>query len=101
MNIFKWLFGGNKGDGRNFYVYVRPKKCDKIVKVRVDLHSELSMNDDGKGYFTRKLVHATRCPFQAEIVLKFNKRRKPAEHEITNGEFVSEEEYEQWLAEQE
>jgi hypothetical protein len=102
MNFLKSIFGGGGGgDNRTCYVHVRPKKCDKIVKVRIDLHRELSATDDGKGYFTRKVVYAVRCPFQAEVVIKFNKRRKITEQEITNGDFVSAEEYEAWLVEQE
>ena len=104
MNILKNLFGGgagNRGDKRGFYVYVRPKRCDEIVEIRVDLYNDLSQEDDSSGFFVRKLASATRCPFQAEVTLFFDKNRRNTTSDIENGEFVSAQEYAEWIAEKE
>jgi hypothetical protein len=101
MNFLKWLLGGgastsNSGDG-GYYLYVRPKMCREIVRVRVNLTNDASLNDDESGYILRKTASATRCPFQAEITLHLNKSRAVLDKEITNGEFVSEQNYLDWL----
>lgn len=102
MNFLKNLFGGgNTGGGddrRGFYVYVRPKRCDEIVEVRIDLYNDLSQTESGDGYFVRKMAQATRCPFPAEIYLEFNKARKVTESTVKDGEIVSAEDYEAYLA---
>jgi hypothetical protein len=95
MNFLKWLFGGgaaNTGDG-GYYLYVRPKMCKEIVRVRVNLTNDASLNDDESGYILRKTASATRCPFQAEITLHLNKSRAIVDREISNGEFVTEADY--------
>lgn len=102
MNFLKKLFGGKGGaDSRGLYVYVRPKRCDQIVQVRIDLYNDLSKSDDGKGYFVRKIAEAARCPFPAELHLYFNNQRKLTEKRIENGEYVTEDEYRAWMAEKE
>jgi hypothetical protein len=104
MNFLKNLFGGSRGgsgDKRSLRLYVRPKRCDRLVEVRIDLYNDLSQEDDGKGYFVRKIAQAARCPFPAELYLQFDGNRRLVEQSIENGEFVTEEEYQAWLAEQE
>lgn len=100
MNFLKNLFsgGGNSGDARGFFVYVRPKRCDQIIEVRIDLRNDLSLTDDG-GYWIRKVAQAARCPFPAEVVLHFDKNRRLVSSEVSDGEEVDKAEYEAWLAE--
>lgn len=95
MNFLKNLFGGggSGGDGRSLVLYVQPKMCKEIVQVRVDLMNGPSLTDDGQGYYMRKLASATRCPFQAEIELFFDKNKKLTDKQITNGTFVTAEDY--------
>lgn len=95
MNFLKNLFGGGggQGDGRSVVLYVQPKMCKEIIQVRVDLLNGPSLTDDGKGYYMRKLASATRCPFQAEIELFFDKGKKLQDKQITNGTFMTEEDY--------
>jgi hypothetical protein len=99
MNFLKKIFGGGSGgyDDHSIYVYVRPKRCDQIVLVRIDLFNDLSQNDLSDGYFVRKIAQAARCPFQAEITLEFDKNRKITDRHIENGEFATEEQYKLWL----
>lgn len=98
MNFLKSLFGGGGQPKNNgYYVYVKPKMCQEIVEVRINLNNDLSPTEDYKGYWVRKVASATRCPFQAEITLQFDKSRKLLDREIENGEFVTEEDYQAFL----
>ncbi|MDX1994657.1 MAG: hypothetical protein SF029_19900 [bacterium] len=107
MNFLKNLFGGGgkpqntSEGGRAIYLYVRPKRCDQIVRVRIDLWNDLSENDEGGGYFVRKTAQGTRCPFAAEIHVSFDGKRNITQQGVENGAFVEEAEYEAWLAAQE
>lgn len=102
MQFLKKLFGsgGSRGDNRTIYLYVRPKRCDKIAEIKIDLYNELSLNDTEDGYFVRKIAQIIRCPFPSEVHIRFNKRRQIIEQTAENGEFVTREEYEEWLAQQ-
>ena len=96
MNILKNLFGGfSRSDDRGIYFYVQPKMCKEILRVRVDPLNDLSQTDDGKGYWCRKVASAARCPFQAELELRFDKNKRFQGSDVTNGKLVSEAE---WLA---
>jgi hypothetical protein len=98
MNFLKNLFAGNsmpRDDG--YYVYVQPKMCKEIVRVRINLSNDLSLTDDEKGYWVRKVASAARCPFQAELTLYFNKSRQISNQEITNGDYVDEAAYQAYL----
>ena len=100
MNFLKKLFagGGSGSSDRGIYFYVQPKACKEILKVRVDPMNEISQSEDGKGYYTRKLVSGHRCPFQAELEIYFDKNRNVTNTDVTNGKIVTEAE---WLAQQE
>lgn len=99
MNFLKNLFGGGGGPQTPVrFFYVRPKRCQEILQVRVDLQNELSQTDDG-GYYVRKVAQAIRCPFEAELHIYFDKKRALSRVEVENGEAVSAEVYETWLAE--
>lgn len=91
MNFLKKLFGGG-GSSNELVIYVRPKMCKIIETLRLDLKSELSLTDDGSGYWVRKVANNPRCPFEVEIILHFDKSRRLINREITNGEFVTAEE---------
>ena len=106
MDFLRRLFGGRgtptgpDGD-RGLYMYVRPKHCKEIVVVRIDPLNDLSRNDTGDGFFVRKMARAIRCPFPAEFTLYFDKGRRFVDSEISDGEFVEEEEYLAWAEAQE
>jgi hypothetical protein len=103
MNFLRNLFGGGRatstGADRGLYFYVRPKRCDQIVRVRIDPMNEVSESDEG-GYFVRKIVSAPRCPFQAELTIQFDNRRQMTGAQIENGDRVSEADYDAWAATQ-
>jgi hypothetical protein len=94
FDFLKNLFGGGGDDDRHGYIiYVRPKMCDEILPVRIDMRNDLSVNDNGDGYHVRKMVSGARCPFQAEILLYFDNRRNLTERIVENGEFATANEY--------
>lgn len=98
MNFLKKLFGGDRqahDDG--YYVYVQPKMCKEIIRIRINLSNDLSLTDGDKGYWVRKAASATRCPFQSELTLYFNKSRQLIDKEIINGDYVDEATYQQYL----
>ncbi|GAB4310193.1 MAG: hypothetical protein Kow00117_03620 [Phototrophicales bacterium] len=106
MGFLRKLFGNRGHSGSSYdkwglYFYVRPKHCQEVVKVRVNTMNDLSLTDDESGYFVRKVVQATRCPFPAELHLYFSKSKNLTRSDVTDGELVSEAEYEAWLAEKE
>lgn len=104
--MLKRLFGG--GGNRNmekadyFYVRVyrapnRPGDNDEIVSIRVDLTNDLSQ-DDGGGYFSRKVIVGPKTFKQAELLLYYDIGRKLRETEVTNGELVERADYDAYLA---
>ncbi len=105
MDFLKKLFGGGNGGSsgdRGRYYYVQPQGCDEVVRVRVDMHNEPSMDDDNKTYFVRKYVQGTtyKCNKRAELYLGFDSNRKVQKTEVTNGKLVTEADYNAWIATQ-
>ena len=98
MNFLKRLFGGGgRPSDRASYFYIRPKRCNEIVQVRVDLFNEASLTDEGE-YYVRKLVRGARCPFPAELHVYLNANRQLVRVEVQDGEQVSAEAYAAWVA---
>ena len=100
MNILKSLFGGgSRSEDRGIYFYVQPKACQEILRIRVDPMNDLSRQDEGKGYWVRKVASGHRCPFQAEVEIYFDKNKRFTSSEVTNGKLVSEEDWLAWQGE--
>ncbi len=99
------LFSGpaSAGDAYSHYYYVRCRRCREIIKARIDLRNDLSSEygegADGVSYRYRKvLIGRGRCFEQIEVTMTFDARRKILSKEVTGGEFVTEEEYNQQAA---
>ncbi len=107
MDFLKKLFsggaGGSSGDKNGIYFYIKPNGCQEIVKVRVDVNNEPSLDDDGKGYFVRKNARGTtyKCTRSAELYLTFDSNHKLLNTEVTGGTLVDEAAYLEWMAAQE
>ena len=99
MGFFRRLFGGGASAPKDRFVtyYVRPKRCDEVVPVRIDTNNDPSLTDDG-GYFVRKVARGERCPFPAELTVRYDSSRRPIEIVVNDGEQVNEAVYEAWLA---
>lgn len=102
MDFLKKLFGGGGGNPQQnsndvgIYFYVRPRGCEEVIQVRVDMRNDPSLADDG-GYIVRKTVRGSyRCFNPVEMTLVFNKNRQLAEQTLDRAEFVSREDYEAW-----
>jgi len=86
-------------DRNSLYYYVRCARCGEVIRARVDLRNELSMEygDDERpaGYYYRKvLIGRGRC-FQAiEVSMTFDPQRRVTSRQIDGGQFVTQEEYE-------
>jgi hypothetical protein len=101
MSFFKKLgalFSAPNVDNRSFWLYVKCETCGEILKGRVDLYNDLSVQykDSGSGvsYFCRKVfVGSNRCYKPIEVQLTFDKNRRLVSEEIKGGVTVSEEEF--------
>ena len=92
MSFLKNLFGGTpaKSDNHYYTFQVKCKRCDEIIEGRVDLHNDLSLNDEGNGYLVHKtLMGSNRCFQRIEVELNFDSSRQLLEKTITGGEFVN------------
>ncbi len=92
------LFSQPSGDSRSLWLYVKCDKCGEILKGRVDLHNDLSIqyaeSGGGTSYFCRKVyVGSNRCYRPIEVELTFDKNKRLMNEDITGGEIVSEEEF--------
>ena len=101
MKFLKTIFGGGGsqgGDSNALYLYVQPKGCDEVVRVRINLMNDLSESDDGQGYIVHKMARGTKCRQNVEIFLTFNAQRRLVEQQIDDGVAVEAATYEAWLA---
>lgn len=75
---FGWLrslFGGAGAAGasadRGIYVRVRCDACGEVVQARVNPTAELSLDDDGRTYFVRKVLVGRQCFRSIEVELRY------------------------------
>lgn len=101
MNFLKKLFGSGQPDSGMLILYVKPHRCQDVVSVRVNLYNDLSLTDDQKGYWTRKLVSSAnyKCG-QVEMSLFFDNSRRLTDSDLHGGTLVTEADYEVWLTTQ-
>lgn len=98
MDFLKRIFGVAaqalpKGDNdpNALIFYVKVRKCGAIVRVRVDLRNDLSLDDDGESYVVRKQAVDNVCYGKAELELHFDANRREVSRSLENGEFVNRE----------
>jgi hypothetical protein len=77
LDFLKRFFGGVAGatstrshDG-GIYVRVKCNACGEIVQTRVNPSSELSLSDEGSGYFVRKVLVGRECFRPIEVELRY------------------------------
>ncbi len=96
MDILKklaHLFGGSKYEKPIYLYTVKCKRCGELLHGRVDLHNDVSLDDDGKGYHCHKVLTgegANHCFNQVSVDLFFNLERRFITHEISGGTFLEE-----------
>lgn len=98
-DFFKKLtsaFIGSRTTEQDLYsVVVKCKRCGEIIRTRVNLNNDLSVEYGPSGspseYLCRKvLMGEGRCYQQVEVRLVFSPGRKLLSKEISGGEFVEE-----------
>ena len=80
LKFLKSLFGGGGGASRRsadggIYVEVRCNACGEVVRARISPTSELSLDDDGKTYFVRKVLVGQQCFRPIEVELRYSDLR--------------------------
>lgn len=94
LDSLKSLFsGGGGGENSAYWLYVRCRRCGEVIKSRVDLRNDLSMADGGGYVVSKTLVGNQLCFQRVEVTLSFDEQRQLVDREISGGEFVTEEEY--------
>lgn len=104
MGFLKRLFGGEKKeqgyvDKQGIYFYVRCNNCGTIVRLRAD--KQYDLQKEGGGYVWHKTIVDNRCFRPMQTVVYLDKNYEVTSEEIQGGEYVTEAEYNAWLAEQE
>ncbi len=101
MNFLKKLLGGaaSGGDKEGMYYYVRAKRTGEVIQIRMHRYNDLSMNEDGNGYYARKLIVGRRSFDRIEAEFFFDKNRSLVSADVSGGELVDRTDYEQYLAE--
>jgi hypothetical protein len=102
MGFFKKvasLLSASPRDMETLELYVRCEKCGEALRTRIHLRHDLSpvYGEGGQdaAYFVRKtLVGSKRCFQPIQVALTFDANRKVIAREITGGQFITEEEYE-------
>jgi hypothetical protein len=95
------LSGGSDsaGDANAYWVYVQCAKCGEALKVRVDrrydLMQEFSDQDRVSGYTLYKaIIGSNRCFQPINVTQRLDASHKVKSQEISNGRFLTKEEYE-------
>lgn len=92
MSFLKNLFNSSpaKRVDKFLSLQVKCNRCGEILECRVDLNNDLSLNDEGDGYFVRKmLIGGNLCFQQIEVKLTFDSARQLIEKNISSGMFVN------------
>jgi hypothetical protein len=73
--FFSRLFGGGSGQTRSadggIYVRVQCAACGEVIQARINPTSELSQDDDGGGYYVRKVLVGQQCFRPIELQMRY------------------------------
>lgn len=91
-NLSKLFNPGSQPESFTLWVPVKCNRCGEIIRTRINLRNDLSVNYDGDTtYFCRKVVIGEQnCFQQIEVELTFDADRKVIERKIKGGVFVEE-----------
>ena len=95
LDSLKSMFtGGIASKDEAYWIYVRCRRCGEVIKTRLDLHNNLTPQDEG-GYIVHKTLVGNRLCFERiEVTLTFDEQRRLMDREISRGEFITAEEFE-------
>jgi len=101
MGFLKRLFGGGQGskdDPDGLYFYFRANRSDEVVQVRLHRFNDLSLMDDGKTYFTRKMIVGSKSYERMEAEFMFDRNRNLISCEVTGGDMVEQADFDAYVA---
>ncbi len=96
MGFLKKLFGGGGEkpyiDKNGLYFYVECDNCGSKVKVRADKQNDLNRVDGG--FTWHKTIVDSKCFRRMQAVVHLNSQYQRTDYELTDGRFITQEEYE-------
>ena len=98
--LFKRLFGAGSGGERDdpniLSIYAKCDRCGEKLRVRVNKSNDLSSTyeDAGPAYTLIKTIVGSNCPNRMEANFTFDGGRRPLSQEISGGELISKEDFE-------
>jgi len=104
MSFLKRLFSQKgkcspiRGSKDVLWLYIKCNKCGKTLKLFVNKNTDLEnqykeAGEAGADYLLKKEAVDDKCFTRISIRIEFDKNRNIISREITNGEFISEEEF--------
>jgi len=76
-----------------YITYARCRRCGEMLKARINLQNDLSLQDDGFYIVNKTLIGENLCFERIEISLTFNKNKELIDQFISRGEFITAEAY--------
>ena len=64
--------GGATSPDGGIYVTVQCDACGEHIRARISPTSELSLADDGQGYFVRKVLVGKQCFRSIEVLVRYS-----------------------------
>lgn len=94
LDSLKSVFAGGQTQDNAYWVYVRCRRCGEVIKTRIDLSNDLSLNDAGGFVVNKTLIGGSQLCFERiEVSLTFDSNRQLVDREISRGDFITGEEY--------
>ena len=91
MDFLKKLFSGaSLAPQSTFHPFaVKCNRCGEVIESHINLNNDLSLEDDGSGYFTRKTLTGNgKCFQRIEVEMKFEASKQLIEKHAQGGTFV-------------
>jgi hypothetical protein len=100
LDSLKSVFAGGPGQDNAYWVYVRCRRCGEVIKTRIDLSNDLSLNEAGGFVVNKTLIGGSQLCFERiEVSLTFDSNRQVIDRKISRGDFITAEEYNAAVAE--
>ena len=91
MDFLKKLFSSAPAAPQsNFHRFaVKCNRCGEVIEGHINLNNDLSLEEDGSGYFIRKtLMGNGKCFQRIEVEMKFEASKQLIEKQAQGGTFV-------------
>lgn len=94
LDFLKSVVAGGQPQDNAYWVYVRCRRCGEVIKTRINLSNDLSLNDEGGFVVNKTLIGGSQLCFErVEVSFTFDSNRQLIDREISRGDFISAEEY--------